>query len=133
MHVMRLRVRRVLQGAPVFRGHRPSPSVYNRAAPQRIPRSFRRLLVSSRIGTLALALVCLGLGAVAQRIYDVRTLRSEGTGADEGSRASTDQPPGPIWTPVEIDRSHVDYTRQPLWAWGAADPPKPGEKQAVQF
>jgi len=34
---------------------------------------------------------------------------------------------------MEIDRSHIDFAKQPLWAWGVTEAPKAGEKQAVQF
>ena len=34
---------------------------------------------------------------------------------------------------MQVDRSHIDYSRQPLWAWGVTEPPRPDEKQAVQF
>lgn len=37
----------------------------------------------------------------------------------------------PIWTPAVVDRSAIDYSRMPLWAWGASEPPKPGQPQAV--
>jgi cytochrome c553 len=32
-----------------------------------------------------------------------------------------------------VNRSSIDYSRQPLWAWGVTEVPKPGDKQAVQF
>jgi cytochrome c553 len=40
--------------------------------------------------------------------------------------------PAPPWTVSPIDRSKIDYSNQPLWAWGVADRPRGDEKQAVQ-
>jgi cytochrome c553 len=38
----------------------------------------------------------------------------------------------PIWTVDPVDRSKVDYTHMPLWAYGVAEKPNPADPQAVQ-
>jgi cytochrome c553 len=38
----------------------------------------------------------------------------------------------PIWTVSPVDRSKVDYTHMPLWAYGVAETPKATDPQAVQ-
>ena len=64
-------------------------------------------------------------GVISQRSYD----------AWRAGKLQLAKPPPaqPVWTPVQVDRSHVDYSRQPLWAWGVTQPPAPNDKQAVQF
>jgi cytochrome c553 len=78
-------------------------------------------------GVAVLAGVSFVLGAVAQRAYDV-SHAGPSQGVQKFAAAVK-----PVWTAAEIDRSHVDFSKQPLWAWGVAEPPKAGEKQAVQF
>jgi cytochrome c553 len=48
--------------------------------------------------------------------------------------AASAQVPGalPIWTVDLVDRSGVDYSHMPLWAYGVAEKPNPADKQAVQ-
>jgi cytochrome c553 len=38
----------------------------------------------------------------------------------------------PIWTVSPVDRSKVDYSQMPLWAYGVAERPNPADPQAVQ-
>jgi len=38
----------------------------------------------------------------------------------------------PIWTVSPVDRSKVDYSQMPLWAYGVAEKPNPADPQAVQ-
>jgi cytochrome c553 len=83
--------------------------------------------VKQRARAIAGAVACFALGVVAQRTYDA--LRA-GQFQFASRRGAT---PKPIWTPAQVDRSHVDYSKQPLWAWGVTEVPGPAEKQAVQF
>jgi len=66
------------------------------------------------------------MGVISQRAYDAWRA---------GKLQLAKAPPAaqPVWTPVQVDRSHIDYSRQPLWAWGVTQPPSPDDKQAVQF
>jgi cytochrome c553 len=83
--------------------------------------------VKQRVGVAALAVASFALGAVAQRAYDA--WRAGSSQVVQETRAFVK----PVWTAAEIDRSHIDFSKQPLWAWGVTEPPKAGEKQAVQF
>ena len=38
----------------------------------------------------------------------------------------------PIWTVSPVDRSKIDYSHMPLWAYGVAERPNPADPQAVQ-
>lgn len=38
----------------------------------------------------------------------------------------------PMWTVSPVDRSTVDYSHMPLWAYGVAERPNPADPQAVQ-
>jgi cytochrome c553 len=38
----------------------------------------------------------------------------------------------PIWTVSPVDRSKIDYSQMPLWAYGVAERPNPADPQAVQ-
>ena len=38
----------------------------------------------------------------------------------------------PIWTVSPFDRSKIDFSKEPFWAWGVEAAPDPNEKQAVQ-
>ena len=83
--------------------------------------------MKQRVRAIAWAVMFFALGIVAQRSYD----------AWRGGRlqlARARVPLAiPVWTPAQVDRSHIDYARQPLWAWGVTQPPPPGAPQAVQF
>ena len=94
--------------------------------------------MKQRMGALLVGVICFALGAAFQWAYDRR--RPIGS---EGSRAalieSVTPPaakslaaPAPPWVVDPVDRSKIDFTKQPLWAWGATEPPQPDTKQAVQ-
>ncbi len=71
------------------------------------------------LGVLALCVGSFVAGAVAQRTYDRRGVTSEG--------AATSTP-----TVVADSAAAVDFTHQPLWAYGFLETPKPGEKASPQ-
>jgi cytochrome c553 len=83
--------------------------------------------VKQRLGAIVWAVVFFALGIVAQRSYD-----GWRAGTLQLARARVPRP-NPVWTPAVVDRSRIDYTRQPFWAWGVTEPPPPGAPQAVQF
>lgn len=89
-----------------------------------------------RIGTIVVGIACLVLGAAIQRAYDTwqaTASRSAKAGpAPEETPESAIKAAAPIWTAARVDRSKINYSNQPLWAWGETEPPKPDEKQAVQ-
>jgi cytochrome c553 len=88
-----------------------------------------------RIGTIVVGIACLALGAAIQRTYDIRQGTALQSARAELTPEKTPEAPkvaAPIWTPVAVERSKVDYSNQPMWAWGVTEPPKPDEKQAVQ-
>jgi cytochrome c553 len=94
--------------------------------------------VKQRARGIVLGIACFALGIAAQRAYDaLRVLRPEVTKTVQLSTppaaAPSRQKPKPVWTVAPVDRSKIDYSKQPLWAWGATEPPKPDERQAVQF
>jgi cytochrome c553 len=87
--------------------------------------------VKYRISAVILGVVCFALGAVVQRGYDVR----RGAASTTARVASVAKPappasaaPAPVWTAA----SSVDFTREPLWAWGVTEPGKADDPQAVQ-
>jgi cytochrome c553 len=89
--------------------------------------------VKPRIGTIVVGIACLALGAGIQRAYDTwqaqfgRAVLAPGETPESAVKAAA-----PIWTAAAVDRSKINYSNQPLWAWGEAEPPKPDDKQAVQ-
>jgi len=83
--------------------------------------------VKQRVRAIVWAGVFFALGIVAQRSYDAWRAGRLQMAKAERTRAK------PVWTPAQVDRSQVDYARQPLWAWGVTEPPPPGSPQAVQF
>ena len=89
-----------------------------------------------RLGPMVLGIACFTLGMAAQRAYDTyRSTRSVVTKATQNSKpaaTSIARVAAPVWTPALVDRSKIDYSKQPLWAWGETEPPKPDDKQAVQ-
>lgn len=82
--------------------------------------------------TIVVGITCLVLGAGVQRAYDTWKGQSARGVPAETAPESAAKEAAPIWTVAAVDRSKVDYTNQPLWAWGVTEPPKPGEPQAVQ-
>ena len=83
--------------------------------------------MKQRVGIVVLAGASFALGAVAQRAYDVWRAGPSQLGQEAPAAVK------PVWTPLQVDRSRIDFSKQPLWAWGVAEPPKADEKQAVQF
>ncbi|PYR38886.1 MAG: hypothetical protein DMF89_00320 [Acidobacteria bacterium] len=81
--------------------------------------------MKQRVGVFVLAVVCFALGAVVQRMYDTRRMRSQAS--YQAAR------PGPteIGAP-ELAATNPDLTGEPLWAYGFDAPAKPGEKAAPQ-
>ena len=92
--------------------------------------------MNQRARAIALGIACFALGVAVQRTYDVlRVTRSQmaKTVLVATPPAAAVQTPEPVWTALNVDRSNIDHSKQPLWAWGETEPPKPDEKQAVQF
>jgi cytochrome c553 len=73
--------------------------------------------VKRTLSTIALAIVCFGLGAVTQRFYDDRRV------------ATTVAPPAVTPAPVE---PAVDFASEPLWAYGFETIRKDGEIASPQ-
>ncbi len=71
------------------------------------------------LGVAALCAASFAAGTMAQRLYD----RSTGAAA-----AST----APVTAPANLASTVVDFTQQPLWAYGFPTPPAPGEKAEPQ-
>ncbi|HEV3056864.1 MAG TPA: c-type cytochrome [Vicinamibacterales bacterium] len=83
--------------------------------------------MKQRTGALVLAVACFALGVVAQRMYDV--WRARRPQLAKGQPVTVE----PVWTAAQVDRSTINFPKQPFWAWGVTEPPKPSESQAVQF
>jgi cytochrome c553 len=90
--------------------------------------------VKQRASAVILGIVCLALGAAIQRVYDTRSTTASPVAQQVPTPASPPavQPAAPVWTVSPADRSKIDYSKQPLWAWGVTEPPKADEQQAVQ-
>ena len=82
--------------------------------------------MAQRVRAIGGAIAFFVLGVISQRSYDAWR-------AGKLQLAKLPPPAQPVWTPVQVDRSHIDYSKQPLWAWGVTQPPGPNDKQAVQF
>lgn len=72
------------------------------------------------IGVVVLCAVSFVAGAIATRWYDRRGAAAEGT------RASSVEPAG------TLPEARVDFSQQPLWAYGFPTAPAPGEKAEPQ-
>jgi len=94
--------------------------------------------MKQRLGALVLGIGCFALGLTVQRAYDTHTannlqaIEKKDALPTSGAATPSGQPPSPIWTAAQVDRSKIVYAKEPLWAWGQTEPPKPNEKQAVQ-
>jgi len=92
--------------------------------------------VKPRIGTIVVGIACLALGAAIQRAYDTwqatASQSAKAVPTPEETPESAVKAAAPIWTVASVERSKINYSNQPLWAWGDTEPPKPDEKQAVQ-
>ena len=72
---------------------------------------------------VALCVLSFAAGAIAMRIYD---LGRQGGGSVAPSAATN------LATNAVSAPATVDFTRQPLWAYGFIESPKPGEKASPQ-
>jgi len=88
--------------------------------------------VKPRIVTIVVGIACLALGATIQRAYDTWQSTASQSAKAVPTPDSAIKAAAPIWTALSVDRSKVNYSNQPLWAWGVTEPPGPDEKQAVQ-
>jgi cytochrome c553 len=84
--------------------------------------------VKQRASVIIVGIACLVLGAAIQRVYDTLGARALQT-AKVAPAAKT---PDPVWTVAKVDRSRINYSGQPFWAWGVTEAPMDGEPQAVQ-
>ena len=73
------------------------------------------------IAVAGLCVISFVAGATLQRLYDRRGVVSEAQPGGPAASAAPHQPSAPI-----------DFTNQPLWAYGFLEAPKPGEKAAPQ-
>jgi cytochrome c553 len=77
-------------------------------------------------GVALVGLVCFALGIVSQRVYEARR------------RAGVQPAPAAAAAPVEapatntVDYASIDFSSEPLWAYGFLDAPKPGDKAQPQ-
>jgi len=89
--------------------------------------------VKQRTAIIVVGIACFVLGAGIQRAYDTWQAQSaRAVLAPEETPESAVKAAAPIWTVAPVERSKINYSNQPLWAWGETEPPKPDEKQAVQ-
>src|SRR5215831_11593011 len=79
-----------------------------------------------RLGYVLALLVGVVAGHVATRYYDDTYRRQQIAQAPKPA-----EPAGPVAT-VEPTRASVNFEREPLWAYGFVDPPKPGDKAQPQ-
>jgi cytochrome c553 len=79
-----------------------------------------------RIGYVLVLIVGVVLGHVATRYYDDTYRR-----APQVVQAPKPEPAKPGETPEPV-RANVNFEREPLWAYGFVDPPKPGDKAQPQ-
>src|SRR5262245_34271086 len=79
---------------------------------------------------MIVGIVCLVLGAAIQRVYD--TWSAGRQTAKVAPAAIAAQSADPMWAVAKVDRSRINYSGQPFWAWGVTEPPEAGEPQAVQ-
>ena len=87
--------------------------------------------MKQRSSVIIVGIVCLVLGAAIQRVYDTWSTAARQT-AKVAPAAIAAQSADPVWTVAKVDRSRINYSGQPLWAWGVTEPPESGEPQAVQ-
>jgi cytochrome c553 len=71
------------------------------------------------VGVVALCVVSFVAGGIVTRLYDQRATGGSGAVQVAGNAAAR-------------ANAAIDFTRQPLWAYGFLDPPKPGEKASPQ-
>src|ERR1700745_1281278 len=83
--------------------------------------------VLKRIGYVLVLLVGVFLGHVVTRYYDDTYRRAPQT----AQAPKPAEPATPVATPEPV-RANVHFDREPLWAYGFVDPPKPGDKAQPQ-
>ena len=80
------------------------------------------------LGTAAVGLVCFVLGVAAERVYELRSARSQSRAeatAAPAARPAEPAEPAANATPIAFDR-------EPLWAYGYTAPPRPGDRAEPQ-
>jgi len=80
-----------------------------------------------RLGYVLVLLVGVFLGHVVTRYYDDTYRRAPQT----AQAPKPAEPATPVATPEPV-RANVNFEREPLWAYGFVDPPKPGDKAQPQ-
>ena len=80
-------------------------------------------------GVAVVAVVCFLLGIVAQRVYDARRPAARQTVQTVRPQPAA-EPPAVEHKGVDVASIHFD--REPLWAYGFVEPPKPGDKAQPQ-
>jgi cytochrome c553 len=79
-----------------------------------------------RIGSVVALILGFALGAAVTRYYDTHRPAPQITLAPKVPEpARPAEPPEPV-------RANVNFEREPLWAYGFVDPPKPGDKAQPQ-
>lgn len=85
--------------------------------------------MKQRVTAIAVGVACFALGATIQRLYDTRRPQQAQI------PRPTPQPAAPAAQPpaaAAADFSKIDFSKEPLWAYGRTEPPKPGETAAPQ-
>jgi cytochrome c553 len=80
-----------------------------------------------RVGYLLAVIVGVVLGHVATRYYDDRYRRPP-----QVAQAPKPAEPTRSVEAPEVVRANINFEREPLWAYGFVDPPKPGDKAQPQ-
>src|ERR1051326_6991833 len=88
-------------------------------------------LVKQRASVIILGIACFALGASIQRVYDAWSTAARRT-VKVAPAATAARTADPMWTVAKVDRSRINYSGQPVWAWAVTEPPEAGEPQAVQ-
>jgi cytochrome c553 len=86
--------------------------------------------VKQRIGVLVLGVVSFALGAVVQRVYDVRKL-APGPAQVAKAPPAAEVPAAPA-EKHDVAAANIRFDHEPLWAYGFDAPPKPGDKAQPQ-
>lgn len=81
-------------------------------------------MTSRSFSVVGLCVISFAAGAMVQRLYDRRAI---GDGPSVESATAPTAPPTPAEPAIP-----VDFSKQPLWAYGFPDAPKPGDKAVPQ-
>ena len=84
--------------------------------------------MSQRVQSVLLAVVFFALGAVIERTYDSRRAPSQAAVPVAAPQTAASM----FAAAADFDRSNIDFSKQPLWAWGKSEPPQPDDKAAPQ-